>query len=414
MLCDQEVQTQVTMLGLLLAAISAILNGTFPMCGKLCKEAPDPIIFNSMLCIGVLISSVLAIPFILGFLECGSGCSPLGWTWMGALAGVLLVFATLLSFIAIPLAGLATAAATWSCAAVVTSFFWGAVGPPGIGKSMANVPLCIAAVVTLVAGALVINFSSQIVVKIFGSPGSQSWPEAHDATANEDPEDTSSVQLSESDNSKNANTNAEPGQPRNKVLGLLIAVLNGFFGGSILVPAAYVEKELQGLPLLPSFGVGCGVAGTLVGLVYVVFFRKDSCPPKALAKEFRCEVVVFGILAGFLWNIGNIAQVIAMTNLHMPYGVSYPILQCGLLFAGIWGIYFFKEVSDGKTILTFWLGAVILIGGVVVLGLNGPGTGPQEPQISCMHHVNMTNATMNVSQNFSVSPVSEVLNMTFA
>lgn len=354
--------TEVTLIGLLLAVVSAFFNGTFSMLGKLLKEEPDPIIFNTMLCMGVFVSGLLTIPFFPLVAEEGDSNFPLGWTWPGALAGALLVGATLFSFIAIPLAGLATAAATWSCSAIVVAFLWGAFGPEGISQESKSLPLAILAIVILVLGAVILNLKDQLAALI--SSGQAASASQQGLELSFDPQ-------------QNGDADSSGAGGSNKPLGILSALTVGIFGGSILVPSHYVRKELQGLPLLPSFGCGAAVVGILVALIYWVFIKKEPLSLKsdsALAHALRREVVLSGMFSGLLWNISNVAQVLAMDKFHMPYGVSYPILQCGLLIAGVWGIYVFKEVEACKPKIMFWLGGLVLMIGVLMLGLFGPGT----------------------------------------
>ena len=53
---------------------------------------------------------------------------------------------------------------------------------------------------------------------------------------------------------------------------------------------------------------------------------------------------------------GNVASVIAQSPpFLLPYGVAYPILQCALVFGGLWGIYVFKEIV-GNAVGVFWAG----------------------------------------------------------
>lgn len=82
--------------------------------------------------------------------------------------------------------------------------------------------------------------------------------------------------------------------------------------------------------------------------------------------------VLSGILSGVLWNIGNVCNTIAQNDPYdLPYGISYPILQCALVFGGLWGIYIFKDIA-GPAVGIFWLGACILATAIVLLALFGP------------------------------------------
>lgn len=60
-----------------------------------------------------------------------------------------------------------------------------------------------------------------------------------------------------------------------------------------------------------------------------------------------------GMLSGAIWNIGNICSVVAVHDPGVGLAIAYPIMQCGLFVAGIWGILLHQElkVSRRKTLL---------------------------------------------------------------
>ena len=50
-------------------------------------------------------------------------------------------------------------------------------------------------------------------------------------------------------------------------------------------------------------------------------------------------------------------------------GIAYPILQCAILFSGIWGVFVFKEIIGNNVIITFFGGGAILLTGAVMLAV---------------------------------------------
>jgi glucose uptake protein GlcU len=87
----------------------------------------------------------------------------------------------------------------------------------------------------------------------------------------------------------------------------------------------------------------------------------EPCPPLHLR-----STLPIGILSGLLWNISNILAIVAIPSLG--YGVAYPILQCALFVAGIWGITVFKEIQ-GRAIGVFFISGGILISGAVCVAV---------------------------------------------
>merc|ERR1712187_324104 len=113
----------------------------------------------------------------------------------------------------------------------------------------------------------------------------------------------------------------------------------------------------------PSFGLGA-----LLGTV-VAFIHAGGC--------FRPtgSATITGLCSGATWNAGNICNIIAQNPPYsLPFGIAYPILQCAMLFGGLWGIIVFREIRGGA-IAVFMVGATILVAGIVVLC----SFGPQDP-----------------------------------
>lgn len=364
-------------IGFGLAVLSAFFNGSWGVCSKVCNPSPDPVIFNGLLCIGCFLSS-MAVAALSPVWDT-NGQYHVEFSWWGALAGTLFVFACLFSFVAIPLAGLATANATWCSTAVVVSFLWGSVGPSPPRKPLKSLPLSLLAVSLLIIGALIINLAPQLAQLIWGRKkvdGQETGTDIEVSLAGDFASEDSRRQAHSASREATEDTSAETTEAEGggnapaaskKAIGLVTAVIVGFFGGSVLVPASYAPEDLSGLRILPSFGIGALVAGLLVSGTYWLF----AGGPRTLREELRCQVVCNGMFAGVLWNLGNVCQVIAQDTYNVPYGTAYPLLQCALLFGGLWGIYWFKEVQ-GEAVLFFWVGAVLLVGGVVLLGLYGP------------------------------------------
>jgi len=170
---------------------------------------------------------------------------------------------------------------------------------------------------------------------------------------------------------------APPNTSLGAFAGVPAALVVGISGGSILVPESFVPERLSGLAILPSFGLSAGALGLFVFVAYWVLYKRQPLslrPGGGLAAELRPDVLIYGIISGCVWNTGNICQIIDLSYLHMPYGLSYPILQCALVVAGLWGIMVFKEVTDRLQVLVFCGGVGLLLVGVVLLGLFGPGS----------------------------------------
>jgi glucose uptake protein GlcU len=81
---------------------------------------------------------------------------------------------------------------------------------------------------------------------------------------------------------------------------------------------------------------------------------------------FARESMVMGILAGCLWNCGNICAVLAIPVLG--YGLAFPIVQCSILVAGVWGLGWFEEFK-GLQVWVFAIAGVVLLSGAAMLSV---------------------------------------------
>lgn len=349
--------------GFILAAASAVCNGSFAALAKLpqvLKAETEPVLFNFYVCIGVFISGICVLPFL------GVADQEVGFTPMGFLAGCLFVLAVLFSFLAIPEVGLAIGQAVWAGAAILVSYLWGAVGPEAIRGDTASIGGSVAAVLFLLVGILGIIYSQRL---------SEGSGDANGAATEVDPLLSSSPPAggglglepgtSERPGSVN-NGRRRKRRPPSLALGLGYALLVGLFGGSILVPLTYVENDkLDTIGFLPSFGLGCLVFGAITtGGVYAVLEKR--MPRLDLGVS-----LLPGILAGFVWNAGNLASIYAMTE-GLSYGVAYPLMQCALFVSGLWGVLVFKEITGTKAVITFFAFGGVLMAGAVLLAVYGP------------------------------------------
>mmetsp|Transcript_8021 Transcript_8021/g.11022 ORF Transcript_8021/g.11022 Transcript_8021/m.11022 type:complete len:151 (+) Transcript_8021:1-453(+) len=144
------------------------------------------------------------------------------------------------------------------------------------------------------------------------------------------------------------------------LLGITFAASVGLAGGSTLVPLNYVSKKESGLAFVPAFGCGAMIFSPLVAALW--FSYTNEWPPLHLR-----ETLWAGILSGTLWNASNICAIISIPAI--TYSVAYPMLQCALFVAGLWGIFAFREIQ-GDAVYVFFTAGAVLISGAICLALN--------------------------------------------
>lgn len=148
------------------------------------------------------------------------------------------------------------------------------------------------------------------------------------------------------------------------ILGIGACLLLGLFNGTMLVPSQ--ETEITGLAYAVCFALGVGLVTTCLAPLYFGFqFVRTRKLPK-----FEVKITLLpGVVAGLLWNAGNICSVFAAEYLGMTIG--FPLTQMALLVSALWGMILFKEITRIPAIISFFSAALILIGGAVLLSLFG-------------------------------------------
>ena len=132
------------------------------------------------------------------------------------------------------------------------------------------------------------------------------------------------------------------------------------------------REETQGLGFVFSFAVGAMLINVLLWVIrYAYLFRVtgdvrrayESLPPIHLRK-----MVLPGGTSGFLWSVGNMASIISVT--HLGEGVGYSMTQSAMLVSGLWGIFYFGEISSGPAIRGWLASACFTVAGILLLSYN--------------------------------------------
>ena len=66
---------------------------------------------------------------------------------------------------------------------------------------------------------------------------------------------------------------------------------------------------------------------------------------------------------------GNICSIVATQDPRVGLAIAYPLMQCGLLVAGLWGIFAFKELH-GRAVAVYAVSACIVVLGASMLSLS--------------------------------------------
>lgn len=308
--------------GYVAAGLSALFNGSFTSPYKM-KSVADlnlhPILFTQYVSIGVFLSSLLIIPF-LSYNDKVEDDDEVGtkfsMSYLGIIAGFLLVIALGCSFLAIEKIGVALSQGVFGGTAILVSYIWGSVI---FGETPSNIGLSIGGVILLLIGVVGIALNKPISARIAGKPDD---PLLSSSSVSADKPPSLTYSSFDISSGQKANDDAQ----NDKLLkGIFWALCVGFSGGSILAPSHFAHPDERGLAFLPSFGIGAIIASPILTVFWFTIVE-ITFPPLHLS------TLPVGLFSGLLWNISNVCAVVAIPMLG--YSVAYPILQCALFVAG--------------------------------------------------------------------------------
>jgi len=299
---------------------------------KLAEAKVDAMVFQLYYSLAIFISSWLVLSY-----------NSFVFTYWGIVGAALWVPASVLTIFAIKYAGLSISQDIWSGSSIIVSFLWGAdlqYKFPFIDSLFAR---C--------------RKPAKKERRGINSDGHYEAVEDGDVSSDVDSNDEEVVEDSA------LITTHEPALSlKARLFGMLCAIAVGLPNGSMLVPLRLAPSDAQGINYMVSFGIGVVAVTPALALVY--FLIKRELP------VFHLRVaLVPGLLAGFVWNLGNYCSIYA--TLYLGLTIGFPLTQVALLVAGLYGIFFFKEITSWFAILFFFLSSGVLLGGAALLSVYG-------------------------------------------
>jgi glucose uptake protein GlcU len=384
-------------LGWFAAFVGAIGFGSFavPIKGDTATKVDiDPLVMQSYKSLMCFLTSWLVI--LLG--------QQVTFTWWGVVSGIFWVPGGAFNIFAIRNAGLAISQGIVASSIVMVSFIWGNIIFKEPAKSQV---MAYSAVWLIMAGLYGMSYYS-----------TSDWVDNNDNETNNhrdhdfeeeeqdaflnDTSSSSSATSYENEptsrplaNSMEISPPASPGRDKQpptpgsgqivvcgttfqrRNLGLISALLCGTWGGSCLVPMHYSKGDTDGLGYVISFGTGALIVTIFIWIIrfsYMVAKLKSIKEGYAVLPPFHIKVMWLpGATAGTLWSLGNVGSIVAVQQLGQ--GVGYPASQAALLVAGLWGIFYYREVTKPKTIMKWFSSAFVTIFGILLLGYESSSAG---------------------------------------
>jgi Transmembrane family, TMEM144 of transporters len=154
-------------------------------------------------------------------------------------------------------------------------------------------------------------------------------------------------------------------------VGIALAVFNGCYGGSIMVPLKFCPDPAitNGIGYVWSFSIGAMVVTTALWIIRYLWVLNETGSVKgayqALPSLHLQEMWKPGGLSGLLWSIGNLFSILAVD--YLGEGVGYCVCQASMLVSGLWGIFYFQEVKGAPIIFRWFLSALLTVSGILLL-----------------------------------------------
>jgi len=325
--------------GLLAAAATNIFFGSFGVPIKnpqVVNAKVDPVAFQFYKSCACFATCWLAL-FVVDF----------KFTIWGIVGAAIWVVNGTLAIFAIQKAGLGIAQATWSGISIFVSFVWGVFV---FGEPVRSMGYCFLSMCLMTVGMTGLGLAATGKFKET-KPGESAYQPVAD-------EDGKSV----GDNKYHSRLAVD----RDFRIGMAAAVYVGFANGSFMTPLKYANKEVTGTEYIISFGIGAMFFTVIFVGIYSIYRKATGRP----ALDFQPQVAACpALLTGLLWSAGNYCSI--LTTQYWGMAVGWPIVQCHLLIATLWSIYYYEEITDSRSITAFFGSATILVVGVGVLGALG-------------------------------------------
>ena len=156
---------------------------------------------------------------------------------------------------------------------------------------------------------------------------------------------------------------------RRRHVGIACSVFSGTWGGSIMAPEKLAKANTSGTGYLISFAIGAAIVTIALWIMRFVYHwsRLGSASDAFQAlPSFHIRVMWLpGCTAGALWSIGNFFSLISV--MYLGEGVGYSVTQSAMLVSGLWGIFYFKEVTGYEAITKWFMSALLTISGILLL-----------------------------------------------
>lgn len=310
----------------------------------LSNESVSPVVFQAYYLFGVFACSLAPVLY--------SPSKTIISSW-GLLSGLLLTMHTSFGFWSARFIGWPMSSAVISSVAIVASFFLGYLL---LDDAVWSSSMCSVALTLMVVGVIGVSWCSEVAQYL-------RWAEER------------SPILVPFELEKQWRT----ASPASKGAGMLLGLVSGVLGASVLFPWVLFETDEQADPnfrfisspggssshFLPSFGIGAFGSALVLLLGQLAWTSWGNCR-YALEQIRPCRSTACGILAGMVWSAGNLFAMFAIQ--HVGYSMAYPIFHSQVVVIAFYNAYLYNEIR-GTSMLVFLTSSLLLVSGMCMLSM---------------------------------------------
>jgi hypothetical protein len=167
-----------------------------------------------------------------------------------------------------------------------------------------------------------------------------------------------------------------------RTLGVCAAAFCGIWGGSIMVPMHFAPNDDRGMGYTISFAIGASLVNLALWLLRYLF---NVCKVRSFQRAYHIlpsfhlrKMWFAGGLSGTLWSIANFFSLLSVK--HLGEGVGYSVTQSSMIVAGLWGIFYYREIVGAGMIGKWFASVFMTVSGILLLsyehheGIGGHGT----------------------------------------
>lgn len=118
-----------------------------------------------------------------------------------------------------------------------------------------------------------------------------------------------------------------------------------------------------------SFAIGASLVTLCLWIALYIYklqrLRSFTVAYHSLPGFHITRMWLAGGTSGLLWSIGNFFSILSVK--YLGEAVGYSVVQAAMIFSGLWGIFYFGEVTGAPQILRWFLSAFVTVSGILLL-----------------------------------------------